>query len=311
MQVPFIGTLFLVIETIRPGWFTVNHDVRPNAREPRGGRMAQTPPKADGALVKALALLDAVAAAPGPLRFVDLLHAQGLPKATLHRLLRTLVAQRMLAHDPDTQRYSPGLRLVRLGHAAWRKASLAEVARPILDALSAQTGETIHLAQLDAGQVLYIDKRDARRPLEMFSDAGKVGPAYCTGVGKAMLAFADPARLEELLSQQSHHRYTAHTLDAAALRAELAAIRARGVAFDRQEHEPGIICVAAPVLAARGVALGAISVTSSTARRDLDDLATLAPRLRAAAAAIAAAAEARQSPAAAPAPGKENAPCPV
>jgi len=221
------------------------------------------------------------------------------------------VAQRMLAHDPDTQRYSPGLRLVRMGHAAWRKASLAEVARPILDALSAQTGETIHLAQLDAGQVLYIDKRDARRPLEMFSDAGKVGPAYCTGVGKAMLAFADPARLEELLSQQSHHRYTAHTLDAAALRAELAAIRARGVAFDRQEHEPGIICVAAPVLAARGVALGAISVTSSTARRDLDDLATLAPRLRAAAAAIAAAAEARQSPAAAPAPGKENAPCPV
>ncbi|PKP63127.1 MAG: IclR family transcriptional regulator, partial [Alphaproteobacteria bacterium HGW-Alphaproteobacteria-8] len=170
--------------------------------------MANPPQKADGALVKALALLDAVAAAPGPVRFVDLLNSQGLPKATLHRLLRLLVAQRMLAYDAHAQRYAPGLRLVRLGHAAWRRASLAEVARPILDALSAETGETIHLAQLDAGQVLYIDKRDARRPLEMFSDAGKVGPAYCTGVGKAMLAFADPAGLEDLLSQQAHHRYT-------------------------------------------------------------------------------------------------------
>ncbi len=265
----------------------------------------------DGALVKALALLDAVAAAPGPVRFVDLQHAQGLPKATLHRLLRALTAQRMLAYDPQTQRYAPGLRLVRLGHAAWRRASLAEVARPILDALSAETGETIHLAQLDAGQVLYIDKRDARRPLAMFSDAGKVGPAYCTGVGKAMLAFADPAESEGLLSRQSHHRHTPHTLDAPALRADLAAIRARGVAFDRQEHEPGIICVAAPILAARGVALGAISVTSSTARRSLDDLAALAPRLRAAAAAIAEAAEARQSPAAAPAPATGDASCPV
>ncbi len=273
--------------------------------------MTNPPQTGDGALVKALALLDAVAAAPGPVRFVDLQHAQGLPKATLHRLLRALTAQRMLAYDPQTQRYAPGLRLVRLGHAAWRRASLAEVARPILDALSAETGETIHLAQLDAGQVLYIDKRDARRPLAMFSDAGKVGPAYCTGVGKAMLAFADPTELEALLSQQSHHRHTAHTLDAPGLRADLAAIRARGVAFDRQEHEPGIICVAAPILAARGVALGAISVTSSTARRGLDDLAALAPRLRAAAAAIAEAAEARQSPAAAPAPATGDASCPV
>ena len=69
-----------------------------------------------------------------------------------------------------------------------RKVSLAQVARPYLDALSAEVGETVHLAQLDHGQVLYVDKRNARQPIEMFSQAGKVGPAYCTGVGKAMLA---------------------------------------------------------------------------------------------------------------------------
>jgi hypothetical protein len=98
----------------------------------------------------------------------------------------------MLSYDPERQTYAPGLRLVRLAHAAWQASSLAPIARPYLDELSRATGETVHLAQLDGGQVLYVDKRNAADPVEMYSQAGKVGPAYCTGVGKAMLAL--PAR---------------------------------------------------------------------------------------------------------------------
>ena len=90
---------------------------------------------------------------------------------------------------PTASTYALGVRLVRLAHAAWAQSSLAPLARPYLDRLSAETGETIHLAQLDQGQVLYVDKRNAARPVEMFAQAGKVGPAYCTGVGKAMLAY--------------------------------------------------------------------------------------------------------------------------
>ena len=82
--------------------------------------------------------------------------------------------------------------VLRLAHAAWATSSLAPIARPYLDELSAETGETIHLAQMDGGQVLYVDKRNATKPVEMFAQAGKVGPAYCTGVGKAMLAFMPP-----------------------------------------------------------------------------------------------------------------------
>ena len=126
------------------------------------------------------------------------------------------------------------------------------------------SGETVHLAQLDNGQVLYVDKRNAARPVDMFSQAGKIGPAYCTGVGKAMLAFLEPGALEAALDRQAFHRFTPATLtDPDALRAELAAIRAAGLSFDREEHEPGIICVAAPILTARGRALGALSITSS------------------------------------------------
>ena len=97
----------------------------------------------------------------------------------------------MLVHDRESRSYNLGIRLVRLAHSAWKQASLGEVARTHLDSLAERVGETIHLAQLESGQVLYIDKRNSAAPVEMSSYPGKVGPAYCTGVGKAMLAFLD------------------------------------------------------------------------------------------------------------------------
>jgi IclR family transcriptional regulator, KDG regulon repressor len=247
---------------------------------------------ADGTVGKALDVLDMVAAAGRPVRFSELLSQGTYPKATLYRFLQTLAHQGMLSYDPDRQTYALGVRLVRLAHAAWTQSSLAPLARPYLDELSAETGETIHLAQMDLGQVLYVDKRNAARPVEMFAQAGKVGPAYCTGVGKAMLAHLPPDALKAALARQSFHRFTPHTLDSpAALKAELEAIRQRGHAFDREEHEPGIICVAVPILTRAGRVIGTLSVTSTTARTTLDALEAGAPRLRETAARIAAEAE--------------------
>lgn len=247
---------------------------------------------ADGTVGKALDVLDQVAAHGRPVRFTELLPASAYPKATLYRLLQTLVHQGMLSHDSNLGTYAPGLRLVRLAHAAWSTSSLAPIARPYLDELSAETGETIHLAQMDIGQVLYVDKRNAKTPVEMFSSAGKVGPAYCTGVGKAMLAFMDDAAVDAAMARQSFHRFTPETLDSPAkLRAELAAIRLRGHAFDREEHEPGIICCAVPILTRGGRVVGAISVTSTTARTTLVALEALAPLMKDIAGKIAAVAE--------------------
>lgn len=242
----------------------------------------------DGTVGKALDVLDRVAAFGRPVRFSELLENSAFPKATLYRFLQTLTSQGMLSYDADRQTYALGVRLVRLAHAAWQQSSLAPVARPYIDALSREAGETVHLAQLDHGQVLYVDKRNAREPIEMFSQAGKVGPAYCTGVGKAMLAFLPGDEIDRVLPQQSFHRFTANTItDAAALRQELAAIRARGYAFDNEEHEPGIICIAAPILTATGRVLGALSVTTATSRSSLAGLEELAPSVRRAAGAIA------------------------
>ncbi len=238
------------------------------------------PERGDGTVGKALDVLDLVAGFGRPVRFSDLLAVSPLPKATLYRMIQTLANQRMLAHDAETGTYAPGLRLVQLAHAAWRQSSLAPLARPLIDALSADVGETIHLAQLDKGQVLYVDKRNARTPIQMFSDAGKIGPGYCTGVGKAMLAFLPEDELDAALKQQAFHAYTPTTLASPeTLRADLARIRDEGIAFDREEHEPGIICIAAPILTNQNRPLGALSITASTQRMSLAALADLKPAL--------------------------------
>ena len=242
----------------------------------------------DGTVGKALEVLDRVAAFGRPVRFTELLEDSPYPKATLYRFVQTLTNQGMLSYDPERQTYAMGIRLVRLAHVAWRQSSLAPIARPHLDALAEEVGETVHLAQLDNAQVLYVDKRNASRPVEMYSSAGKVGPAYCTGVGKVMLAYLDEAILSPILEQQSFHRFTEHTLtDADALRTELRAIRQIGYGFDREEHEPGIICVAVPILTAGGRALGALSVTSTTERNSLAGLEKRVPRIQQAAQSIA------------------------
>lgn len=253
--------------------------------------------KADGTVGKALDVMDLVGSFGRPVRLCELLNKTYHPKATLYRLLQTLTNQGMLAYDPKQQTYSLGLRLVRLAHTAWQVSSLAPIARTFIDALSNEVGETIHLAQMDQGQVLYVDKRNARHPIEMFSQAGKIGPGYCTGVGKAIMAFLAPDDRQKAVNLQSYYAHTPNTLTTpAALVAELEKIRAVGVSFDREEHEPGIICIAAPILSKTGRVLGALSITTSTQRNTLEGLAAFRPALNATAQKIADAAASWQFP---------------
>lgn len=245
-----------------------------------------------GTVKKALSVLDQVAAFERPVRFTEVLEASPYPKGTLYRMLQTLTAEGLLAFEEDRQTYTLGTRLVRLAHAAWTQFSLAPIARPFLDTLSRSVGETIHLAQLDNAQVLYVDKRNAKHPVQMFSEAGKVGPAYCTGVGKAMLAYLTENERQSALEQQSYHRFTAKTLTSREdLGAELTRIQNRGFAFDDEEHEPGIICVAVPILTTQKRILGGLSTTSTTANTSTDQLELLVPQLRDAATNIANAAQ--------------------
>ena len=251
----------------------------------------------DGTVGKALEVLDQIAHFGRPVRFTEVLARSGHPKATLYRLVQTLTNLGMLSYDSQTKCYTLGLRLVRLAHSAWRQSSLAPIARAHIDALSAKVGETIHLAQLDRGQVLYVDKRNAVRPIDMFSQAGKIGPAYCTGIGKAMMAFLTEVEQADALKQQAYFPHTLNTCTTPeALREELRRIKAEGVSYDREEHEPGIICIAAPILGFNGKLIGALSITTSKQRKTVDGLNTFRNDLMKTAKQISTAAESWQFP---------------
>lgn len=234
----------------------------------------------DGTVGKALSVLDQVAGIGRPVRMRELLETSEFPKPTLYRFLQTLTNQGMLSYDPDNQTYAPGIRLVRLAHTAWSQASLAPIAKPHVDLLASTLREAVHLAQIDNGQVVFIEKRQASSRFATLAQAGQVAPAYCTGVGKAILAFLpEDARLHAL-QQQAYHQYTSSTHGSEkTLADELVEIREAGVAFDREEHEAGIISIAAPILTPNERVVGAISIATATNRHSLEELVNFQPAL--------------------------------
>ena len=227
----------------------------------------------DGTVGKALDVLEHVASFGRPVRFTEVLAETPYPKPTLYRLLQTLHRQKMLTYDAERQTYAPGVRLVRLAYSAWSQASLAPIAKPFLEELVAEVGEAVHLAQIDQGQVLFIDKRKSTDMFETLARAGQIAPAYCTGVGKAILAFLPDAERERAIRQQAFMPYTPSThTSAESLRTDLDEIRNAGVAHDREEHERGIISIAAPILTDTGQVVGALSIATSTSRHSLEGL---------------------------------------
>ncbi len=227
----------------------------------------------DGTVGKALAVLDLVASYGRPVRFARLLKDGSYPKATLYRFLQTLTNQGMLQYDEEAHTYSVGMRLMRFAHAAWQQTSLAPIARPYLDELAGTTGESVHLAQIENGQVLFVDKRQSPNLFETLAQAGRVAPAYCTGVGKVILAFMDEERRQRALIQQAFVQYTPNTImSLRALKKELASIQKHGVGFDKEEHQEGIISIAAPILSTTNRVIGAISIATATSRYDVNGI---------------------------------------
>lgn len=186
----------------------------------------------------------------------------------------------MLSYDPEQQTYAPGIRLVRLAHSAWSQASLAPVARPHIETLASSLREAVHLAQIDNGQVVFIDKRQASTRFATLAQPGQVAPAFCTGIGKAILAFLPEDERDHAIQQQAFLQYTPNThTTAQALLADLKAVQVDGIAYDREEHEVGIISIAAPILTPSNRVVGAVSIATATNRYALEELEAFRPAL--------------------------------
>lgn len=188
-------------------------------------------------------------------------------KSTAYRFLTTLKELGYVRQNPGNEKYSLSLRLFELGSEVVARLSIREEARPVMEELAEQTKETIHLATLDRGEVVYIDKIDSPQTIRMYSRIGRRAPAYCTGIGKALLAWSSPETVEQLLAKGPLHQFTKNTIvEPVQLRAELQMIREKGYAIDNEEHEAGVCCVAAPIHGMDGKVTTALSVSIPSLR---------------------------------------------
>lgn len=232
---------------------------------------------AGGAVDRALAILDALAAQDG-LTLSDLARALGLAPSTTHRLLGTLAARRLAQVDPATQGWSVGPAAVRLGAAFLRRGGLAERARPLLDRLAADSGETAVLVVPEGDAALVVAEAAGAAGLRVVLPAGSRLPYHASAAGKALIAHLPLDRVQTLLGGGALAALTGRTLtDQGALTADLATLRHTGWLHEQDEMAEGQSAIAAPVFGGLDDPVAALSVAGPSLRLDAAALSALGP----------------------------------
>jgi len=192
----------------------------------------------------------------------------GFPPATTHRIAATLVKRRFFNQDPVTKTYSLSLRFLELGTKVQQQFDLPTIARPHLQKLMSETGESANLAIRDGDSVVYLDQvQNDNSMLKIFTRLGTRAPLFSTGVGKMLLSQWNKPDLEAYLKRTHLIPYTSHTLvNRNQLIRELERISARGFAVDNEEMEEGVRCVAALVFDHRQRVAAAVSISGAAMR---------------------------------------------
>lgn len=216
-------------------------------------------------LERGLAILSSFSEAQPLLGITELAAKVGLNKSTTHRYISTLAALRYLQQDASTRKYRLGPRAVDLGLAAINSMEVTQIAGPALQALSDETGHTVSMAILDGTDIVYVDRcrsaREGRLGIDLHLHVGSRLPAYCTSMGKVLLAFQPAERIIDLLDRTDLARRGPNTLTAReALLAALRRIRQAGWAVNDEELAPGLRSLAVPIRDADGDVVAAINV---------------------------------------------------
>lgn len=210
-------------------------------------------------LVRGLDVLEAVAC--GVISLAELAATLKLNRSTAHRLAATLVEKRYLTFIPRNG-YGLGPKSLELGYHARVQLNIPRVARDHLEKLAAMTGDTVHLGVLDGTRALYLDKLPGRRRVEISSRVGELQPLRSTGLGKALLLDEDDTQLRDFYRCENGNGQRYKVSESAWMK-RMREYAKRGCAFDLEENEDRIRCVAAPVRDATGKIKAAISVSSA------------------------------------------------
>lgn len=231
-------------------------------------------------LDRAFDLLELLCKRPGGMAIHQLSEVTGLHKSTVHRLLGAMVDRGYVRRVGDGV-YRAGMRICELSDYIQENLDVVELARGPMEYLSRRTGETVHLVERDGDEVVYIYKVESiHGAIRMVSRIGMRRPMYCTGMGKAILAFQSDEQILDYWNHVEHQSYTAHTIvrKEAFLR-ELRQVRRQGYALDNEENELGVRCVAAAIPDWHGGASYALSISAPISRMTDERIDALAPQL--------------------------------
>lgn len=238
---------------------------------------------------KAFGLLEVISGYPKGIGVTELANQAGMYKSTVHRLLTTMMQHRAVEQDPVTGRYKLGYGVLDLGMRLLSSIDLRSEALSHLQALSARVNEVVHLAFLDHGEVVYIEKVESPQTIRMHSRVGTRVPVHATGLGKAILAFLPRQELGSIIDRYGLPKLTEHTVtNREAFVRSLEVTRETGFAFDLEEHELGVCCVAAPIWDNTGRVAAACSVSGPRIRMGIARLRELVPFVKQTAADISA-----------------------
>jgi DNA-binding IclR family transcriptional regulator len=228
---------------------------------------------------RAISILQAFIDGPGEYSLTDISRKARLNQSTAYRLITTLMDGGFLEQSPGNGKYRLGVSALALGDAYLRHNDLFQRAHPKLIELRDRCGETVHLTVLEGKEVVYLDKLPGLHPIGLMSSrVGGRAPAYCTGVGKALLAFQTEKKIRSTYRSDTLIAFTPNTITSLdRLTEELAKIRVDGFALDREEHENGVACIAVPIFDQKGI-LAAISLSGPSDRivKDAPNLSQLA-----------------------------------
>ena len=246
----------------------------PSLREPRYSQ----------SLERGLAILGCFTPARPVLGIADIADELGMSRSTTHRYVITLVALGFLEQGAS-RKYRLGLRVTDLGMSALNSTGLREHARPYLEELRQRTSYTTSLGVLDGGEVLYIDRvrsyRRGQNQIDLGLQAGSRVPAYCTAMGKLLLAYLPDSQQRETLAELKPSKQGPHTITAKkTLRTELEKARDAGFAVEDEEQAAGLYAIAAPVRNESRDVVAAVSLAAPSSLIALEELVdALGPHL--------------------------------
>ncbi len=212
-------------------------------------------------LARGLIILDILANTDDGASITDLAQALDIDKSSASRLVKTLASYDFVQQKAGSRRYTLGKRLYKMSWQLLNRMPVREKAKPYLYRLMQTTGECSHTGVYSEGKALVIDDVEAEASLRVAGGIGRLLPLHCTALGKILLTFADVPIPQDLVM-----RTKCTITDPARLAEEIETTQRRGYAFDDEENDEGVRCIAAPVYDYTGMTIAAIGISGPTVR---------------------------------------------